>query len=220
MIDRCFRAREGPLRSPYKYVFPTDLIFNWIYCALLVFKSSYTIRKLKQVWLVQGIYFAFGFIVFFSKGYLQDPNCHTIANSVSSHAFFDFFFLLCWSNGFHQTQYKAGIFDYASFTINIFLHVVDMALTYLGGFHSLRQILYGMGFAVLAFLFSVATKNLEIKKSYIIVTVISVIFGGLCYLTEGAKPDGINFTVPAALWCVIAYIIDQREKRIIKQNYE
>eukprot|EP01100_Stratorugosa_tubuloviscum_P015676 TRINITY_DN920_c1_g1_i1.p1 TRINITY_DN920_c1_g1~~TRINITY_DN920_c1_g1_i1.p1 ORF type:complete len:272 (-),score=52.95 TRINITY_DN920_c1_g1_i1:106-921(-) len=159
LIDHCFRDRydfSQPLHPYFKQVFPFTFsillfffILTWIYFYLL--KKN----KAKLYYFIFWSYANYFFCIFL-KTLRYDRNCHqTELNGVSGHFSFLTFQILTSKlilklfEKEKKIQQKLKWLRYI-FYLFILLVCMSSAITYFGGYHSIRQSLLGILFAVIS----------------------------------------------------------------------
>ena len=146
-LDECFPKIE----IPYSHnLFGIGLLLALAYGLYqMIITTHPSIWKVKLS-IIFGVFMTFIFITFLLKLYIGDYKCSTVPNSVSGHTFVNIYFLLTWSfSYFNSGKYKTAFHRLYYYILSILL-CINCVFTYLGGFHTPRQMIYGLMAAIVA----------------------------------------------------------------------
>jgi len=206
-MDVCFRdVITNPLKLKIP-LFPICVVSNIAYMFYQGLTSSK--RYLKSLLLsnIFGTYVFGSFVVLLLKNALMDSRCNVHPNSVSGHAFFNYYFFMSWFVTMKDFRRKSLIHRSLFIIVELLLSSSFM-LTYFGGYHTPRQILYGTLVAILFLLYLVfIVKRLRPYLSFGInvigtLTVMLVGFNG-----NGLKPGFNAYVVPFISWAIISLFV-------------
>jgi hypothetical protein len=158
-------------------------------------------------------YCTFTLLVFYLKVRLGDTLCARGPNSVSGHTFYHVFFFAIWLSDFRGSTEKPGLFQRVLFNLVELLHFVNFFLVYLGGYHTLRQIIYGLIVCVIVLaVFFHGFRKLPFEYSLYFCAVFGAVMLFLCFTLPVLPPV---ITSGSAILCFpwMAYMIwsDRRQ---------
>ena len=179
-LDECFRNKE---LDSLEFPIPSqELSFglNIIFSFYLYYSSTKKILSLSILLTILGLFLSGFYLTMAAKVILNDTTCNDRPNSVSSHTFFSIFFFLIWNTNYlmkHKKQSKTHLILMIITDLSLILTTIH---TYLGGFHSLRQMFYGFLFAIFYYFLYLLISKIFSKKNRLIFTflisIISIIY--------------------------------------------
>lgn len=149
-IDVCHTPTPVQFSRPYFFY---GICFNHAFAFFEYFFSSHRSIAASRVICIQCTYASFALTVLFLKFILSDYNCSRIPNSVSGHTFFNVFHFLAWLSLVMNSHRTRTIFEKFMFLITQSLNIGNVYGTFIGGYHTPRQMLYGGLCAIIVFLF-------------------------------------------------------------------
>ncbi|OHT07687.1 hypothetical protein TRFO_24025 [Tritrichomonas foetus] len=199
MFDSCC-----PLEHRVNLNFP--LFFASIPIALLydlytIYRSSRRTSKFVDCVILHGAYFSFAFLAYFLKDYLNDTTCQGRPNSVSGHTFYHVFYFTDRLVTFYSSGKRKSLFHSFYFFINQILHFVNLSITYLGGYHTPRQMLYGAIVGVHVTILYFLLKQRASKKANLIFYALNMgIWIYVAHTFTTVKPEFALLTRPGMIW--------------------
>jgi hypothetical protein len=205
-MNSCFDGFNGS--GPIRPDFPIMIvgIMTSLFYGFFLFLHT-TRWHLKFVFFTQVLlcYSCFSFVVFWLKAAINDTRCSIVPNSVSGHTFYNMFYFTVWMAEYVNSGKYKSTFHRLFFFAAEALHLTNQALSYLGGWHTPCQIIYGAFVAVGASLVLLAFRCVHYKYSFAVLGLMMVAMIGVTHLTL-PKPPGVAIDAPALLCCpFIAY---------------
>ena len=137
-LDECFSPALRPRFLIFETSFVCTFLFSWI-----------CFKKNKRLFVhIHSGYAIFSLVTFSLKQALNDYTCNTVPNSVSGHGFFSFYYFLSHILYFF-TEFPSPPKLYSTiFIISVSLNIAGLCNTYFGGYHTMRQVIYGIGVSI------------------------------------------------------------------------
>ena len=148
-MDRCFT----PAVTVVLPRLPSFVLTFILYPCYLIYSSTH--RFLRMCYLVKmlGCYHTFVFIVQMFRHSLGDCACSrsNSPNSVSGHAHAHVFHCCLWLSWYRSKHRPSTFTDKLFLAITLSVHSANQIITYVGGYHTPRQLCYGAFFGFLNF---------------------------------------------------------------------
>lgn len=175
MIDSCF---PHPVHPPFE-ILPIALLATLTYGVYQAVSSSHPSFKLQRLLQIYCVALPGFLIVTYLKYRINDYTCSEIPNSVSGHTYFNVFFSLQWLVLIYNNFAVKSVFHQFYFIFVEFWHVANIIYTYLGGFHTPRQIFYGALLAIVTVIFLKLMENKQtsfyVKYYFLNITIWSAV---------------------------------------------
>ncbi|OHS97231.1 hypothetical protein TRFO_36584 [Tritrichomonas foetus] len=215
-LDTCF-GEDGSRIRPKIPIFISSFYLFYIFQFYIIFCSSRWSQKLIEFVIYQGSYYSFSHLGYFLKAHINDFNCSTHPNSISGHTFYHLFFYVTFYVTYHHSKKAKSTLHKLSYYICQILHLVNLSLTYLGGYHTPRQIIAGAIFGIIVLIFTFLLKKYCSLRMNIFVYFLNMTIS--IYLAHnfcGYTPSFELLTGPGFLWyflAVIALYLDKNNKK-------
>ena len=216
ILDACYPFK---IRQEYP-LFLISLPFAVIYDLYICITSSRPIVSLRKKYInFHGAYQSFVFVLFYLRNYLQDYTCSQKPNSVSGHAFFQVYFFINRLIDFLTTNRKKSLFHTLFFIFNEAMNLVNLSLTYLGGFHTPKQMIYGAIFGIIVIcIYRFSTNNIHPRTMTKFYFVHMLFWMYLTMNFTSPKPSN-QVLFPAFLWSIQVFVFFILESIEIKRLY-
>lgn len=211
LLDFCFRDRfEDPLNTKIP-IFLVAVCLNIVYCIGL-FATKNKRSKAIEIIGVWGFYIIGSMIVNGLKTTMNDFTCNTKPNSVSGHTFYNIYFLISSLSLFASDHTRKTLF---STILLIILHLsffCNIFITYIGGYHSPRQILYGAICGVIFYLLYRITSRLFNTWDFLTATGFMIIMSTFYGLLVGPSMSFLGYS-PIFIWYILLCLVSMKKKR-------
>ena len=140
-LDDCFDPR---IIIPNSYaVVHIGIYMSFLYGFYLLFITSRPVQRITRLSIYFGIFFIFVNLVELLKVKLGDYNCNTVPNSVSGFSFVCVYNFMLWMFDYLRSgKYKTLIHKLLFSSVEL-LCMFNITATFIGGYHSPRQMIYG-----------------------------------------------------------------------------
>lgn len=206
-LDICVRDRfTNPVELPFSTVV-VSFCANILYSFYLLLNSNRKQICLLKLVSIHGLFIAGVFVSYALKSIISDTLCNDKPNSVSGHAFFGVYFFIVWIMDYAgHSKIQPKIKRILLILVNSSL-VLTTSFTYYGGYHTLRQMLYGAALALaFACLYFVLAKLLtRVKLASVVAVVLSICVAAGFKLTAVNTIDNVVI-YQAAAWPVLFII--------------
>lgn len=147
-LDDCFVPR---IIIPNSYALVQVGIFmSFLYGFYLFFTTSKPAKRLAHLSIYYGVFFVFVNLVEMLKVVIGDYTCNTVPNSVSGFSFVCVYNFTLWLFDYKRSgKYKTAVHKLLFLTVEL-LCLFNITATFIGGYHTPRQMLYGALCSVIA----------------------------------------------------------------------
>lgn len=209
LMDKCW---DPPIRPQFPALLIQHLV-DILYAGWIIFRSSRPSLKALRFACYFGLFSVGMMMVPILKVVIDDRTCLSVPNSPSGHTFYHIFVALIFAHRFWSGgKYRSG-FAKIFMTALLGLHGYNIVIAYIGGYHSIRQILYGAVFAVGLYLFGVALKTFTSFHKLIVFYGAAIIGCGVCANKIARLEPIANIT--AVSWfpfALFALYMDKKDK--------
>lgn len=213
MYDSCCPIQYQVHLSVPLFFYGLGLAF--LYSVYLFLISSHKSLKFVDLTIFYGAYSSFSLFAFYLKDYLADSTCQGRPNSVSGHTFFNFFFFSNFLIRFLSLGKDKTLFHKLFLFIVETLFLVNSTLTYLGGYHTPRQMLYGILLGVFVVILFNAFKAMLSRRTNLLFYMGNLLLWLYVATQFSSVKPSFNLIVSPALFslvfCLIAYYVERKE---------
>lgn len=183
----------------------------------MCFISSHLITKFVDTTIFFSAYFSFAFLAYYIKDYLGDITCQGRPNSLSGHTFYNVFFFSVYLTNFLSLGKTKSIFHkvYLLFLETVLL--ANISLTYLGGYHTPRQMMYGAIMGILVVTFYKLLKAVFTRRTNLLFYFVNLLIWLYVSMTFTSIKPSYGLIVIPGIACgaliILAYYLERKEIR-------
>lgn len=208
-MDKCWNP---PIRPDFPGLFAQHIV-DIAYTAWIILRSRCPSLKALKFVCNYGLFNVFMMVIAILKEIINDRTCSDKPNSPSGHTYYHVFIVIMFlTRFFHKNKYRS-LMSKLAMAVFLGLHGYNQTITYIGAYHSMRQILYGAIFGAAVWFFGAILKYTTSIKNLIVVYGTATIGLGLYAnrITEVLPVANIAAIAwfPFALW---AFYIDKKDK--------
>jgi hypothetical protein len=198
-MDRCFDGFDGsgPIRPTFP-VLAVGIVTSLFYGFFLFLHTTRWHPKFVFFTQVLLCYSCFSLVTFWLKAVINDTRCSQIPNSVSGHTFYNTFYFTMWMAQYLMSGKYKSTFHRLFFFSAEALHLINQAFSYLGGWHTPRQIIYGALVTVGASLLFLAFRHVHYIYSFIFLGSLMAAMIGVTHFAM-PRPPSFGIYAPALL---------------------
>lgn len=215
MYDSCCPIQNQV--HPKVPVFFYSLQFVFFYSFYMCFISSHKITKFIDTIIFFSSYFSFAFLAYYIKDVLGDTTCNGRPNSLSGHTFYNVFFFTSFLTNYFSLGKNKSIFHRLWLFIVEVLLLVNISLTYLGGYHTPRQMVYGAVMGLLVVVLYKILRTLFSRSTNILLYLVNLLIWLYISTQHTSVKPSYDLIVKPGLFCgallILAYYLEKREIR-------
>ena len=195
-MNSCF----SPIYRPKFPIWPISCLCTYIYSVAEVIISQQRIPQLIFFEIIHLNYFSYGWLLYCIKHWLQDYRCMGKPNSISGHTFFMVYFGVLFIHSYYRFNKNKPFFQKISLIILEICLALCVILTYLGGYHTMKQVIYGFFFPILPVTQIFLFNRFTFRQQLLYHSAIYFLFLVLGLSTTLYPPSFILFTLPSLIF--------------------
>ncbi|KAI5514021.1 hypothetical protein TVAGG3_0773950 [Trichomonas vaginalis G3] len=164
--------------------------------------------EILHVW---GFYISGSMIVFALKSLLNDRTCSLKPNSVSGHTFYNIFFIIASWVLFRSDKEQKPFYLFILLLALNFSLCANIVVTYVGGYHSIRQMLYGGVSSIIVYLLYHLVSKLRQTWNMLTILGLSILITTFFGLFIGGNISFMGYS-PVILWYICFLLLLKKAK--------
>ena len=195
-MNQCF----SPIFRPLFPVWPITCSLTYLYSLIEIPLSRQRFSQLVFFLIIHLNYFSYGWLLYCLKHWLQDHRCMGKPNSISGHTFFNIYFaFLFYYSLFYLNKNKNFLQTFFLMIIEL-LQALSIILTYVGGYHTIKQMIYGFFFPIFPITQMYLFSKFSQKQQLLYHSAIYFLFLVLGLSTTQSPPSFPLYTLPSLLF--------------------